>query len=587
MIHSHRLHTVHIFPGNARLMKKVTLFWHMETNVQLHRDALSAACAVGVAATFGAPIGGVLFAIEVTSSLYQVSSYWKGFFAAVSGAVVFKQLQASNIGRARLKNLSALFSTQFDSLPYHSAELPLFVLLGILAGVCAASYLHLQAFFFRCRRRIFPNKEEGRCSLHSPLVLVAGVASLTAIVTYPFGNYMTYGLRRTIDDLFHEGGLGETSKTYADDWISWAGRETGGSESSGSEESIQHSIGLAEGSLLVHLVLYISIKFVLSAATQTLPVPFGVIVPVFGIGAALGRLFGELLYGAGATMVTPGGYAVVGAAAFTAGVTHTVSVAVIVFELTSQLSYMLPVLLGVLIGRMVSTRLSSAGDYTGGIFSQIGQQLNLNQDPVLSNDSSYVLSIEHVLKSKGSNVTTPAGSHASFSEKMPPVVPRMVSQKKLQDLLAADQANNDEANQEWGVVEDETSMIFLGTVSRRELEDISLCKALFQTSDEDGHKAATTDSEKDENATKLNDSQLFVPIVHRRARTLSGSNTAELEVDLVASELLDLDYSSCIKFTEPLSECIMKFATTHARMLFLLRRGRLVGSLTLDDMNGY
>ena len=43
--------------------------------------------------------------------------------------------------------------------------------------------------------------------------------------------------------------------------------------------------------------------------------------------------------------VIPGGYAVVGAAAFTASVSGTVSVAVIVFELTNQMSYAVPVLL--------------------------------------------------------------------------------------------------------------------------------------------------------------------------------------------------------------------------------------------------
>jgi chloride channel 2 len=90
--------------------------------------------------------------------------------------------------------------------------------------------------------------------------------------------------------------------------------------------------------------------------------------------AALGRLIGELLLLAGNTNVTPGGYAVVGAAAFTAGVTHTVSIALIVFELTNQLSYMLPVLLAVLVSRMVSGRSTL---HPGGIFSLIGKQLNL------------------------------------------------------------------------------------------------------------------------------------------------------------------------------------------------------------------
>ena len=66
----------------------------------------------------------------------------------------------------------------------------------------------------------------------------------------------------------------------------------------------------------------------------------------FAIGAGIGRLIGEFLNltmaAALGSYITPGGYALVGAAAFTAGCTGTVSIAVIVFELTSQLSYMIP-----------------------------------------------------------------------------------------------------------------------------------------------------------------------------------------------------------------------------------------------------
>lgn len=69
---------------------------------------LAAACAVGVACTFGAPIGGkyffniyvvflkfilflgVLFSIEVTSVYFAVRNYWRGFFAATCSAILFR-----------------------------------------------------------------------------------------------------------------------------------------------------------------------------------------------------------------------------------------------------------------------------------------------------------------------------------------------------------------------------------------------------------------------------------------------------------------------------------------------------------------
>ena len=122
------------------LMRHINLFRHIEMNVTTETHSRQHVLLVGrhIWST-----DRWVLAIEVTSSFFQVSSYWKGFFAAVLG-LWFLQLQASNIGRSRLKNLSALFSTQFDSLPYCSAELPLFVL-PVLAGTLAAAYLQLQA----------------------------------------------------------------------------------------------------------------------------------------------------------------------------------------------------------------------------------------------------------------------------------------------------------------------------------------------------------------------------------------------------------------------------------------------------------
>jgi len=61
--------------------------------------------------------------------------------------------------------------------------------------------------------------------------------------------------------------------------------------------------------------------------------------------------------GAGDVQIHPGVYAVVGSAAFTGGVTHTISTAVIVFELTGQLHYILPVMIAVLVANAVCSYL--------------------------------------------------------------------------------------------------------------------------------------------------------------------------------------------------------------------------------------
>lgn len=50
---------------------------------------------VRAATAFHAPIGGVLFSIEVTGSSYFVSIYWKAFVASVSGMLCVVLLQSS------------------------------------------------------------------------------------------------------------------------------------------------------------------------------------------------------------------------------------------------------------------------------------------------------------------------------------------------------------------------------------------------------------------------------------------------------------------------------------------------------------
>jgi chloride channel 2 len=50
-----------------------------------------------------------------------------------------------------------------------------------------------------------------------------------------------------------------------------------------------------------------------------------------------------------ASQILPAGYAVVGAAAYAAGVTHTLSSAVIVCEVTGQLTHLGPILVRALI----------------------------------------------------------------------------------------------------------------------------------------------------------------------------------------------------------------------------------------------
>ena len=61
-------------------------------------------------------LGGVLFSIEVTSVYFAVRNYWRGFFAAVIGAIVFRLL---SIWFEDEETIIAVFRTTFPiEFPY-------------------------------------------------------------------------------------------------------------------------------------------------------------------------------------------------------------------------------------------------------------------------------------------------------------------------------------------------------------------------------------------------------------------------------------------------------------------------------------
>lgn len=62
----------------------------MKINKSIRHQMIAAAIAVGVAATFGAPIGGVLFSIELSTNVYNIHNLWKALYSATIAVVIFK-----------------------------------------------------------------------------------------------------------------------------------------------------------------------------------------------------------------------------------------------------------------------------------------------------------------------------------------------------------------------------------------------------------------------------------------------------------------------------------------------------------------
>jgi chloride channel 3/4/5 len=101
------------------------------------------------------------------------------------------------------------------------------------------------------------------------------------------------------------------------------------------------------------------IKLFLTTITFGCKVPSGIIIPALDAGALFGRAVGIMMTG-----LYPGVYAMVGAAAFLAGVSRmTVSLAVIMIELTGEVNFILPLMVAILTAKWVADAIIAEGIY--------------------------------------------------------------------------------------------------------------------------------------------------------------------------------------------------------------------------------
>lgn len=204
--------------------------------------------------------------------------------------------------------------------------------------------------------------------LPGPVTQVAIVALLTALINYP-NFYMKVQTSELVHSLF-----AECSK-LVDDQFGLC------------------KPGSATIRTIILLVFAAILGFLLASITFGLQIPAGIILPSMAIGALVGRAVGIIMeiwvsnhpkFFPFATCepdipcVTPGTYAIIGAAAALGGVTRmTVSIVVIMFELTGALTYVLPIMIAVMMSKWVGDAFGKKGIYESWI--------HLNEYPFLDN----------------------------------------------------------------------------------------------------------------------------------------------------------------------------------------------------------
>ncbi|KAJ2787667.1 glycerol ethanol, ferric requiring protein [Coemansia interrupta] len=297
------------------------------------REAVSASAAAGVAVAFGAPIGGVLFALEDLSTRFPKRTLWRSFFCALLATVSLQAMDPFWTGKL------VLFQASYDR-DWRFFELPFFVLLGVFGGVYGGTCIRLNLHVTRFRRR----------HLRDRAVAEAAVLALaTGAVAY--ANRFT---RRDMGEL-----LGELLQECRD------GEPRGLCDAGGARD-----VGWA-------LLGATAIRAAGTVLAYGCRVPCGIFVPSMAIGASFGRLVGVVAQALqqahpawrlfahcapDAPCITPATYAFLGAAAAMCGVTKvTVAVVVIMYELTGALNFIVPTMVVVIVARVVGDAIVEGG----------------------------------------------------------------------------------------------------------------------------------------------------------------------------------------------------------------------------------
>lgn len=323
---------VHVAVAISDSLMRLHCFRHCRRNTSKRLEILGCASAAGIASTFGTPFGGVLFSIEVTATYYMVRNLPRAFFCAVCAALVYEV--------AGMRDTFSLFTDDHDrTLGYLAFDLLLCCALGLICGVLGALFVGIISSLCAVRNRHL-RFSLGWAVVSRRRVWVVLVASVViAPIVYLDMAYGLHGGDKPLTDYMFQSGL----------------------------------MGVS-----VPLGMYVLFKFLVTTLCVSLPLPVGLFTPTFVTGGAIGRLFGETVHyfqpTTRFTSLEPWEFAVIGAAAFSSGVTRAVSTAVIVFELSGQNNLRLPISVALLLAYFVANR------FTKNVYDEL---LDTNGTPTL------------------------------------------------------------------------------------------------------------------------------------------------------------------------------------------------------------
>ncbi|XP_064608888.1 H(+)/Cl(-) exchange transporter 7-like [Liolophura sinensis] len=342
MIHSGAVIAAGVSQGRSTTFNlDFKVFEFLRTDTE-KRDFVAGGAAAGVAAAFGAPVGGVLFSLEEGASFWNQALVWRIFFASMISTFTLNVVQSYVKSHPmELSSPGLINFGKFEATTYSGFEIPIFLGMGIIGGLLGALFNHINYKLSIYRKKYIYRK----WTQVIEAMIVAGITGVVGFVTIYFYNDCQ-PMKAEQEDL----GVQFFCK---DGWYS----STATIFFQTPEASVKELFHEQPGSYRpLTLTLFWASYFMLACWTYGLSVPSGLFIPSLLVGAAWGRMVGMLLQYIvpNQDWTDPGKFALIGAAAQLGGIVRmTISLAVIVVEATSNVTFGFPIMIVLIVAKWV------------------------------------------------------------------------------------------------------------------------------------------------------------------------------------------------------------------------------------------
>jgi len=322
---------------------KTKIFRDFRTDKE-KRDFVACGAAAGVSAAFGAPMGGLLFAIEEGASHVNQPMLWRAAICSCLSFATLSLIKSWILGvPGQISNGGLISFGAFDNAYYNGWRFVVFIAMGVMGAISGAAFNSLNKAMTMYRMR---SVHFSKWYKALEVLLCAVAVSLVA--------YIVVTNDRNCERIdLHAGNGGQTPfslncpfgyvNSAANLWYK-------------TPESVVKS--LLHDSIDSHhhttLLCFVPFYWALACWTYGMGISNGLFVPSLLIGAAWGRLVGMSLhhYAPDVDWGDVGKYALIGACAQLAGTVRlTYSLTAIVIEAIGNLTYLFPILMTVVVSK--------------------------------------------------------------------------------------------------------------------------------------------------------------------------------------------------------------------------------------------